>query len=112
MDFNKIQQHLENEIVKSKEDIQNLKDAAKPITPDNAIGRLTRQDAIVSKNVSDENIRQLERRIIQLNAAIQRCKKQDYGDCLICEDEISEKRLKSVPEATLCIDCANKRSNS
>lgn len=111
MDYPKIIKQLQLEIEKSKEDIRNLTEAAKPITPDNAIGRLTRMEAINSKNVSDENIRQIQRRLIQLTAAIKRCNDETYGECLICEEEISKKRLESVPEATLCISCATKRNN-
>jgi len=36
-----------------------------------------------------------------------------YGDCLQCGDEISPRRLKAVPWATLCIGCqerADRRS--
>ena len=28
-----------------------------------------------------------------------------YGTCLHCDEEISQKRLRAVPWATLCIDC-------
>ena len=101
-----IKQHLLQVMQQCAEDMENLQQSSKPISPDNAIGRLTRMEAINSKSVADENIRKLQQRIVKLKAAIKRVEDDEYGICLKCEDEISANRLKSVPEATLCIKCA------
>jgi DnaK suppressor protein len=37
--------------------------------------------------------------------ALNRIAEGDYGTCLQCEEEISQKRLQAVPWATLCISC-------
>src|SRR4030095_12299202 len=35
-----------------------------------------------------------------------------YGTCLQCEEEISQKRLRAVPWATLCIACQERADRS
>jgi DnaK suppressor protein len=41
----------------------------------------------------------------EVRAALDRIADGSYGVCPNCEEEISQKRLKAVPWATLCIDC-------
>ena len=40
-----------------------------------------------------------------VQAALDRMTNGSFGVCLQCEEEISQKRLKAVPWATLCIAC-------
>jgi DnaK suppressor protein len=62
---------------------------------------------------SDRNfelrIRDRERRLIpKIQEALQRIEDGIYGICEECGGEISEKRLESRPEATMCIVCKTK----
>jgi DnaK suppressor protein len=41
----------------------------------------------------------------QLNAALQRIDRGDYGICIRCGKEISERRLEAEPTALTCMDC-------
>jgi DnaK suppressor protein len=41
-----------------------------------------------------------------IEAALERIAAGTYGRCRNCEEEISPSRLKVLPTATLCIDCA------
>jgi DnaK suppressor protein len=43
--------------------------------------------------------------VAELIEALERLEQGVYGVCLECDGEISEKRLKVKPTATLCIDC-------
>jgi DnaK suppressor protein len=43
-----------------------------------------------------------------VRAALWRIDEGSYGTCLECEEEISQKRLRAVPWATLCITCQEK----
>ncbi len=71
---------------------------------------------------SDRNfelrIRDRERKLIpKIEEALTRIENGTYGICESCSGEISEKRLESRPEATMCIVCKTdaeeieKRSN-
>jgi DnaK suppressor protein len=47
-----------------------------------------------------------DRRLIrEIEQALGRIQKGDYGDCVACGDEITERRLMARPTATHCIDC-------
>ena len=49
----KIQHIIEEEIDKTKVSIQHYKELTKPIAPENAIGRISRMDAINNKSVNE-----------------------------------------------------------
>jgi len=62
------------------------------------------------QNAADRElaIRQLEidsGKLRSLLAALQRIEDGTYGICASCEMEISLKRLKAVPWASLCLEC-------
>ena len=42
----------------------------------------------------------------KVNAALKRIEDGNYGECEKCGDDIAENRLKAVPFATTCINCA------
>ena len=48
----------------------------------------------------------LRTEISAVRAALQRIDLGTYGICTSCGGEISENRLKALPTATLCMDCA------
>ncbi len=51
-------------------------------------------------------IRDRERRLInKIREALERIDDGTFGICEMCEEEISEARLKARPVTTLCIDC-------
>jgi DnaK suppressor protein len=101
--FNK---RIQEEILKTEFQINNLIETTKPISPDNSIGRLTRMEAIGEKSINEAALRLAKERLSKLNTALIRLKDEEFGLCLACEEEIFIKRLESVPEATLCISCA------
>ncbi len=55
------------------------------------------------------NITGLQRkRMLALEEALARLKNGNFGICQNCEEPISEKRLRFIPESILCIDCQAK----
>ena len=59
---------------------------------------------------SDRNfelrIRDRERKLIKkIREALERIDSGEFGTCELCEEDISEARLKARPVTTLCIDC-------
>ncbi len=48
----------------------------------------------------------LESMLKEVDRAIVRAERGTYGICERCRNPISEERLKVMPSATLCIDCA------
>mgnify|MGYP001051300580 CR=1 FL=1 len=51
----------------------------------------------------------LENHLKDINNALERIARGNYGVCENCNQEISEERLLASPEAKLCLDCAGKQ---
>lgn len=78
-----------------------------PVELDQArVGRLSRMDALQSQAMSIETERRRQVELQQIEAALKRLDKGDYGYCLNCGEEIAPKRLEFNPTAAVCIDCA------
>ena len=48
-----LKDHIQKRIEDLKKDIKSYQGLTRPVSPDNAIGRLTRMDAISSKSISE-----------------------------------------------------------
>ena len=67
---------------------------------------------------SDDNEVHVNLRLLQIDAkllraieaAIERINNGSYGICTICEEEISQARLKAVPWTSVCIACKEKKT--
>ncbi len=104
----KIGQKIIEEISSLKESIVSLSEAAKPVSPDNAIGRLTRLEAMGSQGISEANLRAAKGRLSRLEGALARIEHSDFGLCVECEEPIPLGRLMLIPESTRCIHCADR----
>lgn len=71
-----------------------------------AVGRLSRQDALQNQAMAKATHarRQTERR--RLSAALARIDAGEYGYCDSCGEDIAPGRLELDPAATRCVDCA------
>lgn len=87
-------------------DIENLREASRPIPPDNAIGRLTRMEAINARGISEAKLRDARIRRTNLERALDRLDSPGFGLCTICEEPIAPGRLLLLPEARCCVACA------
>ncbi len=77
-----------------------------PVSPDAALGRLTRQDAMQAQQMALELERRNRQRLSQVEGALQRIQEGTYGICTRCEEKISAARLGVKPEAHQCVRCA------
>lgn len=104
---NQLKEIITNQISELEKEIESLKENIKPISPDNAIGRLTRMEAINEKSVKEANLRNAEARIIKLQESLGKIDDpdSDYGICLECDEPIPFARLKAIPESTICVKC-------
>lgn len=50
----------------------------------------------------------MEKRLSEINEAIKKMEKDDYGVCQNCSETIEEPRLKAMPTAVFCLSCAKK----
>ncbi|MFQ5770082.1 MAG: TraR/DksA family transcriptional regulator [bacterium] len=45
----------------------------------------------------------------QLNAALTRIEKEDYGLCIVCGEQIPKERLEVVPHTRHCVPCKSQK---
>jgi RNA polymerase-binding transcription factor DksA len=56
--------------------------------------------------VLDEIHHEAKTELHQIKAALLRIQNDDYGVCINCAEKIAVERLKALPYANTCIDCA------
>lgn len=102
-EFSKI---LSQEIKDTKISLNKYVDLCKPISPDDAIGRVSRMDAINNKSVNEAALRQSKIKLIQLEKMKLELYSESFGKCLKCRSNINFNRLMIRPNSRLCINCA------
>ncbi len=98
---------ITEEIERLKPAIKAFKEQTAPVVPDNAIGRLTRMEAISSKGVSEAALRSMKVKLQGLERALKRIDDDpEFGSCAECGEIIPPKRVLLVPESSKCVRCA------
>ncbi len=106
MDTIDIKQKLLDEIAKTEKLIEQYKELTKPVSPDDAIGRVSRMDAINNKSVTEASLRKAEEKLRNLNQVLSKLGTNEFGKCLSCKEEIPIGRILFRPESLHCIRCA------
>ena len=101
-----LKENIEVKIVETKQKIFALEEATKPISPENAIGRVSRMDAINNKSVSEAALRIARRQLTSLNIALSKIDKPEFGLCTNCKRTIQARRLMFMPSSAKCVRCA------
>jgi DnaK suppressor protein len=70
------------------------------------VGRLSRMHALQEQATALATARKREEELARIDAALKRIEEGDYGYCLVCGEEIDERRLDLDPSLPTCIDCA------
>lgn len=94
------------EIEKTKKSIADYKEMTKPISPENAIGRISRMDAINNKSVMEAALRQAESKLKNLEVVFENMGAQDFGLCQKCQKPIPIGRILLMPQSRYCVNCA------
>ena len=105
----KLKQLIVEEIAAEERLIVNLVETSKPVAPDNAIGRLTRMEAISSRGVSEASLNSARAKLAGLETALEKVDQPGFGICIRCASPIPYGRIMALPENVLCVPCAEKR---
>lgn len=108
MDKDKLKEQIKLKIKRLEEDVSILKEECKPVSPDNAIGRVSRMDAINNKSVSEAALRQTQEKLQRLKEAMSQVNNPDFFQCRECGSQIEPARILIMPESRLCVACARK----
>jgi len=101
-----VQQKLLNEIEVTQHKITEYTELCKPIAPENAIGRISRMDAINNKSVVEAALRQAKNKMQQLKVMQTKITDTDFGSCIKCKKTILMERLMIRPHSKFCVNCA------
>lgn len=98
---------IEAEIKKTQNIISDYKELIKPVSPDDAIGRVSRMDAINNKSVTEAALRQAEKKLKGLFYMQDTLRSDDFGLCERCKVQIPLPRLLFMPQSRYCVNCTN-----
>jgi len=98
---------IESEIEKTTKLISEYKDLVKPVAPENAIGRISRMDAINNKSVTEAALRKAKIKLENLRFALSKVNDEDFGLCYKCRQEIPLGRILIMPQSRTCVKCSN-----
>jgi DnaK suppressor protein len=102
-----LKEKIKKKLVFIAEDIADLKEATKPIAPENAIGRISRMDAINNKSVNEAALRTSIEKEGKLKHALEIIHTEEFGKCTRCKRDIPFERLFAMPESDKCVQCAS-----
>jgi DnaK suppressor protein len=102
----KLASQIRENIETVKKDIVSYAELAQPVAPDDAIGRLTRMDAIGNKSINEAALREARNTLAKLERALKMIDQPGFGLCRECEEPIPVARLMIMPESDMCVECA------
>ena len=101
-----LKKKIEASLTETESSIEELKELTKPISPENAIGRVSRMDAINNKSINDAALVQAMNKLDKLRFALKKCDEPEFGSCKRCGQAIPMGRLLLMPESLYCVKCA------
>jgi len=69
--------------------------------------RLSKKNNLSAVEVDQQITLQFKRELAALDKSLERLNSDEAGICDFCGSEISHARLRAVPVATLCVNCAD-----
>ena len=99
---------IDEKINQTEQEITELEELTKPISPENSIGRISRMDAINNKSVAEAALRSSRKKLTSLKFALSKVDSPDFGQCTVCKNPIPTARLLYMPESTRCVRCADR----
>jgi DnaK suppressor protein len=102
-----MKQRMEIRMAELRDRIMEYRELTKPIPPENAIGRVSRMDAINNRSVNEAALRQVEKQLAGLDRAMGRLHDDRFGLCHRCGEAIPFGRILLLPGATSCVRCSD-----
>lgn len=107
MDKSQIKSRILEEIDATQALVNKYKVLTQPIAPENAIGRVSRMDAINNKSVNEAALRKAQNKLNNLRVALTKIDDSDFGQCVKCRKKIPIGRILLMPQAISCVNCAS-----
>ena len=97
---------IKEEIISTAKSVEKYTELTKPISPENAIGRVSRMDAINNKSVNMVALKNAEIKLANLKVALTKVDDSDFGICVKCNKNIPLGRILLIPHAITCVNCS------
>ena len=97
--------HMHDQLLALDSEITHLEILTAPVSPDNAIGRLSRLEAMNEKSINEVALKSARERVVRIRAALTRIDDELFGLCRDCDEVIPFARLKSIPGTRRCVAC-------
>lgn len=101
-----IKTRIEAEIEKTKKLVDEYRELTRPVEPENAIGRISRMDAIQNKSVTEAALRKTREKLEKLEYALTKVDEDDFGICANCKQPIPLGRILIMPQSRTCVSCS------
>ncbi len=102
-----IRAKIEAEISKTQKLVQEYSELTKPVEPENAIGRISRMDAIQNKSVTEAALRKTKEKLEKLEFALTKVDDDEFGICVSCKKPIPLGRILIMPQSMTCVACSH-----
>ena len=104
-----LEEKIRKKLDRQQKHVDELVELTQPIAPENAIGRISRMDAINNKSVNEAALRTAREKLKGLQEALENINKPDFGLCMSCGGDIPIQRMMIMPESKKCVKCATRR---
>jgi len=101
-----VEKRIHEEITRAEQDITRLAASVSPVSPDNAIGRISRMEAISARSVNESALSQAKIRLAGLKSALANLDEPEFGICFECGEQIPLPRILLIPQSKMCVSCA------
>ncbi|TVQ95889.1 MAG: TraR/DksA family transcriptional regulator [Desulfovibrionales bacterium] len=102
-----LEARMREEIAGLREQLGDLGERARTVELDQqAVGRLSRMDSLANQGIAVNALDKAKSRLARLERALSRIEDEDFGLCADCGEAIVPARLLVLPEAVLCVGCA------
>ncbi|MBX3729136.1 MAG: TraR/DksA family transcriptional regulator [Candidatus Sumerlaeia bacterium] len=100
---------IEAAIVEAEAMIEDLRTRAAPVSPDSAIGRLSRMDSMVNAGTARMALDQAEKKLSRLHARLDRIDDANFDVCGVCAGQLPMARLLAAPDRGVCVACLQQK---
>jgi len=97
-----LRRNIEQAIEAQRVLIASLSETSKPVAPDNAIGRLSRMEALNDRAVSEASLNAARHKLSRLETALGKVNQPDFGLCASCDNPIPAGHCAHARSHPLC----------
>lgn len=105
--LDEMRERLQSRAAELRDTIARIEGTVAPVSPNNAIGRLTRLDAMQATSMRRAVAHDHDIELQNIGRALKAIAGGEYGICRRCKEDITQARLRAKPEAFLCVACTS-----